>query len=101
MEYDHSDKLLFSHREMMADLFQGFVAAEWLQAIDLATLERLHSSHGSDDLRGPLSLRESSALTRLVTRASGSRRDGAGRARKQWTLPGQLWHARTHRRGRR
>jgi Putative transposase, YhgA-like len=51
MDHDHSYKLLFSHREMMADLLQGFVTAEWVQAVDLTTLERVYSSHVSDDLR--------------------------------------------------
>lgn len=51
MDHDHSDKLLFSHRAMMADLLQGFVTAEWVRAVDLTTLERVHSSHVSDDLR--------------------------------------------------
>lgn len=51
MDHDHSYKLLFSHREMMADLLQGFVTAEWVQAVDLSTLERVYSSHVSDDLR--------------------------------------------------
>jgi hypothetical protein len=51
MDHDHSYKLLFSHREMMADLLQGFVTGEWVQAVDLTTLERVYSSHVSDDLR--------------------------------------------------
>ena len=51
MDHNHSYKLLFSHREMMADLLQGFVTAEWGQTVDLTTLERVYSSHVSDDLR--------------------------------------------------
>ncbi len=51
MEHDHSYKLLFSHREMMADLLRGFVPAAWVQAVDLDTLERVPSNHISDDLR--------------------------------------------------
>jgi len=51
MDHDHSYKLLFSHHEMMADLLQGFVTAEWVRDVDLATLEHVHSSHVSDDLR--------------------------------------------------
>jgi hypothetical protein len=43
-------KLLFSHREMMADLLQGFVTAEWVLTVDLTTLERVQSSQVSDDL---------------------------------------------------
>jgi len=34
MDHDHSYKLLFSHREMMADLLRGFVAAEWVRTVD-------------------------------------------------------------------
>jgi len=52
MDHDHGYKLLFSHREVMADLLRGFVAAEWVHAVDVTTLERVHSSHVSDDLRG-------------------------------------------------
>lgn len=51
MDHDRSYKLLVSHREMMADLLQGFVTAEWVRLVDLATLERVQSSHVSDDLR--------------------------------------------------
>src|SRR5437870_824556 len=51
MDHDHSYKLLFSHREMMADLLQGFVTAEWVHTVDLTTLERVQSSQVSDDLR--------------------------------------------------
>jgi hypothetical protein len=51
MDHDHSYKLLFSHREMMADLLRGFVTAEWVQTVDLTTLERVQSSQVSDDLR--------------------------------------------------
>jgi len=39
------------HREMMADLLRGFVAAEWVRTVDLTTLERVQSSQVSDDLR--------------------------------------------------
>jgi hypothetical protein len=41
MDHHHSDKLLFSHRDMMADLLQGFVTAEWVHTVDLTTLERV------------------------------------------------------------
>jgi Putative transposase, YhgA-like len=51
MDHDHSYKLLFSHHEMIADLLRGFVTAEWVHTVDLTTLERVHSSHVSDDLR--------------------------------------------------
>jgi hypothetical protein len=51
MDHDHSYKLLFSHHEMIADLLRGFVTAEWVRTVDLTTLERVYSSHVSDDLR--------------------------------------------------
>jgi len=50
MDHDHSYKLLFSHRQMVADLLRGFVTADWVRAVDLTTLERVHSSHISTDL---------------------------------------------------
>jgi hypothetical protein len=51
MEHDQSYKLLFSHQQMVADLLRGFVTDDWVQAVDLTTLEHVHSSHISDDLR--------------------------------------------------
>jgi predicted transposase YdaD len=51
MDHDHSYKLLFSHRDMMADLLRGFVTAEWVHTVDLTTLERVQSSQVSDNLR--------------------------------------------------
>lgn len=51
MEHDHSYKLLFSHWQMVADLLRGFVTDDWVRAVDFTTLERVHSSHISTDLR--------------------------------------------------
>jgi hypothetical protein len=51
MEHDQSYKLLFSHQQMVADLLRGFVTDDWVRAVDLTTLERVHSSHISTDLR--------------------------------------------------
>src|SRR5712691_3197438 len=51
VDHDHSYKLLFSHRQMMADLVQGFITAEWVKTVDFSTLELVSSSHLSDDLR--------------------------------------------------
>jgi hypothetical protein len=36
---------------MVADLLRGFVTTDWVRAVDLTTLERVHSSHISTDLR--------------------------------------------------
>jgi predicted transposase YdaD len=61
MEHDHSYKLLFSHWQMVADLLRGFVTDDWVRAVDFTTLERVHSSHISTDLRE----REDDMLWRL------------------------------------
>ena len=50
----------------MADLVQGFITADWVQTVDLSTLELVSSSHVSDDLRA----REDDIIWR-VRRADG------------------------------
>ena len=50
-EHDPSYKLLFSHREMVADLIRGFVREDWVQALDFDTLERVRDIGVSHDLR--------------------------------------------------
>lgn len=50
-DYDHSYKLLFSHKEMVADLLRGFVRENWVAELDFSTLEKLNASYVSDDLR--------------------------------------------------
>lgn len=59
--HDPSYKLLFSHREMVADLVRGFVREDWVAALDFATLERVRESGISHDLRE----REDDILWRL------------------------------------
>ena len=49
--HDNSYKNLFSHRRMVEDLLKGFVREEWVQKLDFSTLERVHCSYVSDDLR--------------------------------------------------
>ena len=49
--HDAASKLLFSFPEMVRDLLAGFVPPEWVEALDLSTLERGPGSHVSDDLR--------------------------------------------------
>ena len=49
--HDHGYKQLFSHREMVRDLLKGFVQEEWVNDLDLDTLERVNGSYISDDLR--------------------------------------------------
>ena len=49
--HDAAYKLLFSFPDMVHDLLAGFVPPEWVQDLDLSTLERWPDSHVSDDLR--------------------------------------------------
>ena len=49
--HDPSYKLLFSHRELVADLLRGFVREDWVSGLDLDTLERPRESGISLDLR--------------------------------------------------
>ena len=48
--HDAAYKLLFSFPEMVRDLLAGFVPREWVEELDLSTLERWPGSHVSDDL---------------------------------------------------
>src|SRR5690606_9175063 len=50
-EHDQSYKLLFSHREMVRDLLEGFVRKDWTAELAYDTLEKVSASHVSDDLR--------------------------------------------------
>ncbi len=49
--HDSGYKLLYSHAAMVRDLLRGFVPGNWVQALDLTTLERCSGSYVSDDLR--------------------------------------------------
>ena len=49
--HDAAYKLLFSFPEMVRDLLAGFVPREWVEELDLSTLERWPGSHVGDDLR--------------------------------------------------
>ncbi|AFL76157.1 Rpn family recombination-promoting nuclease/putative transposase [Thiocystis violascens] len=60
-EHDSSYKLLFSHRELVADLIRGFVNEDWTQSLDFDTLERVREIGVSHDLRE----REDDILWRL------------------------------------
>ena len=51
VEHDNSYKLLFSHVEMVRDLLLGFVKEEWVDGLDLKSLEKVNSSYVSDDIR--------------------------------------------------
>jgi predicted transposase/invertase (TIGR01784 family) len=50
--HDHAYKALFSHPEMVRDLLDGFVAADWVAQLDYASLEKVNSTYVTDDLRG-------------------------------------------------
>ncbi len=50
-DYDHGYKHLFSHHELIRDLLRGFIREEWVDSLDLDTLERVSGSYVSDDLR--------------------------------------------------
>ena len=51
LPHDAAWKLLFSFPEMVRDLLAAFVPHEWVEELDLSTLERWPGSHVSDDLR--------------------------------------------------
>jgi predicted transposase YdaD len=50
-EYDAWYKLFFSHPRLVADLLRRFVRAEWVDRLDLSSLERVHDGFVSRDLR--------------------------------------------------
>ncbi len=50
-DHDNSYKLLFSHSEMVRNLLLGFVKEDWVQELDLGSLERVNGSYVSDDIR--------------------------------------------------
>ncbi|HWM90643.1 MAG TPA: Rpn family recombination-promoting nuclease/putative transposase [Thermoanaerobaculia bacterium] len=50
-DHDKAYKRLFSHAPVVADLIHGFVREEWVQELDLSTLEPFNGSYVSDDLR--------------------------------------------------
>jgi len=65
-DHDHSYKHLFSHAELVRDLLLGFVQEEWIDDLDLSTLEKTQSSYVSDDLRE----REDDTIWRVRCRES-------------------------------
>jgi hypothetical protein len=69
-QHDPSYKLLFSHREMVADLIRGFVREDWARALDLDTLERVREIGITEDLRE----REDDIVWRLRLTEAGETR---------------------------
>jgi hypothetical protein len=51
VDRDPSCKLLFSHRDPVADLIRGFVHEDWVQELDFTTLQRVGAIGISHDLR--------------------------------------------------
>ncbi|WP_300971366.1 Rpn family recombination-promoting nuclease/putative transposase [Thiocapsa sp.] len=49
--HDSGYKLLYGHAAMVRDLLRGFAPGDWVQALDLETLERCSGSYVTDDLR--------------------------------------------------
>ena len=49
--HDNAYKNIFSHPQVVADLLTGFVAQDWVHAVDLGTLDKRSGSYVSDDLR--------------------------------------------------
>jgi hypothetical protein len=44
--HDPSYKLLFSHRDLVADLIRGFVHEDWVADLDFSTLQRFSEISG-------------------------------------------------------
>ncbi|PMR73066.1 transposase, partial [Billgrantia endophytica] len=49
--HDNTYKLLFSQQEMVKDLLRGFIRDDWLDQLDLDTLEKANGSYVADELR--------------------------------------------------
>jgi hypothetical protein len=49
--HDHGYKLLFSHSQTIAELIRGFLPPDWVERLDLCTLERAGNEFTSGDLR--------------------------------------------------
>ncbi|ALM52066.1 Rpn family recombination-promoting nuclease/putative transposase [Halomonas huangheensis] len=49
--HDHSYKLLFSEPRVVRDLLTGFVKEDWIERLDLDSLEKVSSTFVTDDLR--------------------------------------------------
>jgi len=65
-ERDRGYRKLFSHPDMVRDLLTGFVKEDWVEELDLSTLERQNGSYISDDLRE----REDDSVWRVRFRGS-------------------------------
>lgn len=50
-DHDPSYKLLFPHRDLVADLIHGFVQEDWVERLDFTSLQRVSGIGISHDLR--------------------------------------------------
>lgn len=50
-DHDHGYKRLFSHPQAVEELIRGFLRPDWVESLDLSTLERVGNELISDDLR--------------------------------------------------
>jgi len=50
-DHDHGYKRLFSHPQAVEELIRGFLRPDWVESLDLSTLERVGNELVSDDLR--------------------------------------------------
>ena len=60
--HDRSQRLIFSHPQVIRDLLRGFVREPWVEDLDLATLESLSSELLSGDLPGEFEERRSDVI---------------------------------------
>jgi uncharacterized protein (DUF433 family) len=91
MDHDHRYKLLFSHREMMADLLRGFVREAWGHTVELATLERVPIRQVSGDGRE----REDEIIWRVRWQEGWLYIDLFGYSSTQWRLHEGILHMET------
>lgn len=59
--HDHGYKRLFSHPQAIEELIRGFLRREWVERLDLSTLEQVGNELVSDDLR----IRQSDVIWRM------------------------------------
>jgi predicted transposase YdaD len=67
--HDHGYKRLFSHSQAVEDLLRGFLPQDWVERLDLSTLERVGNGFISDDLRE----RQSDVIWRVRWKADKER----------------------------
>lgn len=66
--HDQGNKRLFSHPQAVEELLRGFLRADWVEKLDLSTLERMNSSFVSE----PLNERRTDVIWRVRWRGDGA-----------------------------